>query len=516
MVMSSIILIAVVLTILLRPWKINESIPAIVGALLVLALGIVNLSDLKVVSNAVSGAAITIISTIIMSSVLDKAGFFRWAAIQVARKAGGNGRKLFILTLLLSFLMTMFFNNDGSILITTPIILQIMSRLQFNKKEAFPYLIGGALIASASSAPIGVSNLANLIALRIVGLNLNTYAALMFVPSIIGIIVCGDLLFLLFRKVIPEHYDIKLLNQTSSEKFYIEGSLRGPFEVPRPEPLGKPKLVPHEGPKHVLHEGPKPGPPRGLKPGPLGGPKPVPHEALKPCPPPPLPKKTLDKEQTATQEESKIDRPLFIFGISVVVIVRIGFFIGAYFGIPVEFIAITGALCLLLFYGIRQPTGVVSIIRQAPWYIVVFAFGMYAVVYGFHMSGGTELFKDIVQFGASHGLLASLLVTGILLTVMSCLMNNLPSVMIGTIVLTGVNLSPHVLQLSYLANVLGSDIGSLLLPIGTLASLLWFHIVRQQMSFTWLDYMKVSFVVIPPSLLISILALYEWGNLIIK
>ena len=68
--------------------------------------------------------------------------------------------------------MTLFLNNDGSILITTPILIMLLKNLGLEHKQKLPYLISGALIATASSAPIGVSNIVNLISLEIIGMDL--------------------------------------------------------------------------------------------------------------------------------------------------------------------------------------------------------------------------------------------------------------------------------------------------------------------------------------------------------
>ena len=70
--------------------------------------------------------------------------------------------------------------------------------------------------------------------------------------------------------------------------------------------------------------------------------------------------------------------------------------------------------------------------------------------------------------------------------------------MIGTITLTEMGLDPITLKTIYLANIIGSDMGSLLLPIGTLASLLWMHILRKnKIKVTWKDYLSVTLIVIP-------------------
>ncbi|MCL6625869.1 MAG: arsenic transporter [Alicyclobacillus shizuokensis] len=469
--LSPLVLACVVATILWRPRRLNEAIPAATGAALLVIFGVVNLGDLTAVLHVVSGAGLTILGTILMSAVLDRAGLFRWAALQIARKAGGSGRRLFVLTLMLCFCMTMFFNNDGSVLITTPIIVEIMQRLGFNKIQALPYLVGGCLVASSASAPIGVSNLANLIALSIVGLDLNQYATLMLVPSLLGIIVCIVLLYAVCRRHIPQRYRM------------VEPELARTFP-PRPGDTW-----------HVL---------RPVAPMWPGGPPPV-H--------PPGPKGFRSRPWAGVPD---FDPFMCRIGIVLVVLVRVGFFVGAAYGIPVQVIAITGALVMLGVYVSRRPKGAWQLVRTAPWYVLVFAFGMYTLVYALHKQGLTLLLGHVLQGMAGSSLLAVVIWTGLLVTVMSSLFNNLPSVMIGTVMLTDLHLPAAHLKLAYLASVLGSDIGSLLVPTGTLASLMWLHLVRGKTGITWGDYMRVSLLVIPPSLMLSLLTLYSWGTWLLR
>lgn len=83
--------------------------------------------------------------------------------------------------------------------------------------------------------------------------------------------------------------------------------------------------------------------------------------------------------------------------------------------------------------------------------------------------------------------------------------------MVGTIALTDMGLDPITLKTIYLANIIGSDIGALLLPIGTLASLIWMYILRQhKIKIKWKDYLKVSLIVIPISTLVTLFFLYYW------
>ena len=124
-----------------RPKGINEAIPATIGAILVFLTGSVSLSDLGQISETISGAAITIMATIVMAIVLESFGFFTWAAEVLANRAKGSGLKLFWYVNLLCFLMTLFVNNDGSILITTPILLILLKNLGLKPAQQIPYLL---------------------------------------------------------------------------------------------------------------------------------------------------------------------------------------------------------------------------------------------------------------------------------------------------------------------------------------------------------------------------------------
>lgn len=438
---TTVMLVIFTLTVFLIMWRpkgINETIPTTIGAAVVLILGIVPVRDVFNILNIISGAAVTILSTIVMSIVLDSIGFFKWIAVNIVKKANGSGLLLYFYIILLCFLMTLFFNNDGSILITTPIIIRIMNILNIKLHQKVPYLLSGALIATASSAPIAVSNIANLIALKIVGLDLNGYVKMMFIPSMIGIFTIALLLYVYFRKDIPR----KIATITHFTYYNSQTSYH-----------------------------------------PLVGQK----------------------------NRDDIDWKLFIICISVVVVTRGSFFLFSSFGIPIEWIAIIGAILLVLIRWYKKGEGIKDIIKNTPWHILVFVFSMYVLVYGLRNIGLTSILVDLLKEPVtSHPLNASLTM-GLLLTFMSNLFNNLPAVMLGTLTLTDMGIDINILQIAYLANVIGSDIGALLTPVGTLATLIWMFIIRQHgIKFSWGQYIKVTIMVIPIGLLVSLLCLYVW------
>lgn len=438
----TIMIIVFTLTIALmlwRPYGINETIPTSIGAGIVLLVGIVSWSDVLGILNIVSGPSLTIMSTIMMTIVLESIGFFRWVALNIVNRSRGSGIRLYIYTNLLCFIMTMLFNNDGSILITTPIIIHSVRMLRLKPHQFFPYLISGALIATAASAPIAVSNISNLIALKIVGLSLNSYINMMFVPSMIGIIIISMLMFVYFKKNIPQ----KIL---SIQLKMGDGSL----EYKHSHPL----------------------------------------------------------EQANTNEN--IDWRMFKICIIIVVATRACFFALAPFGISTEWIGMLGASVLIIVRWLNNGTGMLDIVKKTPWHILLFAFNMYVLVFGLRNIGFNEFiaqtFTDVV-----NDPLNATFIMGILTTLMSNMFNNLPAVMIGTLSITDMGLDTQLIQLTYLANVIGADIGALLTPVGTLATLIWMFVLkRHSIKISWGQYLKVTFLVIPIGLIVSLFSLYLW------
>lgn len=425
-----------------RPKGVNEAIPSTIGALVVLIFGNITIANLLDISSKISGAALTIIATLMMALVLESIGFFHWTTAALAKYAKGSGVRLFWLINIMCFLMTIFFNNDGSIIITTPIILLVLEKYRLNIPQKIPYLISGALIATASSAPIGVSNIVNLIALNIIHLSLYSQISMMLVPATIGLLFLAGLLYLFYRKDLPK----KLPEITI------------PFAI-------------QDKPFHPLQNGPS---------------------------------------HTEKSKNLKVMKGIVFF----VLIVRIGLFIASYFGIPVDIVAMAGSIILLGWRWYYLKISPRDILAKTPWHIFIFAYTMYIIIYGLNNIGLTEMLVKILHPLIMTNLFNATFLMGGLLTILSNLFDNHPALMMGTLTLTKMGLNPITVKTVYLANIVGSDIGSLILPIGTLASLMWIHIVnREKVKIKWATYIRTTIVVIPLTVIFTLYALYIWIEL---
>lgn len=428
-----------------RPKGVNEAIPATVGAMIVILSGTVSIADLGDISSKIIGAAITIMATIVMAIVLESFDFFHWCAVQLAKKAKSSGIRLFWYINLLCFLMTLFFNNDGSILITTPILLLLLHHLRLTHDQKIPYLLSGALIATASSAPIGVSNIVNLIALKIIHMDLYMHTAMMFVPATLGLIFMTFLLFLIFHKQLPK--TLPVLPIHLDENFV---------------------------------------------------------------------KKSFHPLQPRPQTNKNHKRTRFMFGMLLFVLcVRISLFIASYFQFSIAITAVIGSIILLGWRWYKLHIPPIDMIKKTPWHVLIFAFSMYVIVYGLNNIGLTEFLITKLQPLITSSLFHASFIMGGLLSILSNIFNNHPALMIGTIALTKMGLDPITLKTIYLANIIGSDMGSLLLPIGTLATLMWMYITRKgKVNISWGTYMKCTFLVIPPTVIFTLFCLYYWVKLI--
>jgi len=416
---------AVTLTLVIaQPKGLSIGWSAAGGAVVALLLGVVDLANVARVWDIVWNATITFVAVIVISLVLDRIGFFEWAALHMLARAKGDAKRALLYLLGLGAVVAAFFANDGAALILTPIVYQQMRALGFERRQALPFVMAAGFIADTTSLPLVVSNLVNIVSANFFHVGFVTYAATMTPVDLVSFVASVAVLFVFYRRSIPARFDTQEL--------------------------------------------------------------PSPAAAIK-------------------------DRQLFRAGWVVLGVLLAGYLLSEPLHFPV---AIPASIAAVVFLVLASRSAVLSsaaVVREAPWRIVVFSVGMYLVVYGLYNAGLTVYLSDLMRAAARGGVLPATLASGFATAVLSAVMNNMPTTLIAALSVHGAHVSGATHRALIYADVVGADLGPKFTPIGSLATLLWLHVLDTKgIKITWGQYLRQGIVLTIPVLTVTLLALAGW------
>ena len=196
-------------------------------------------------------------------------------------------------------------------------------------------------------------------------------------------------------------------------------------------------------------------------------------------------------------------KPLFYLSWFFIAALMGSYFVGELYHVPISFIALGGTLIFLAIATYFKAAKPWMTIKTAPWQVVWFSIGLYIVVYGLKNAGLTEYLTHILNELNAQGNTIAIVGTGFIAAILSAIMNNLPSVMIMDIALHDIPNS----ALAY-ANIIGCNLGPKMTPFGSLATLLWLHVMAKKgVKISFWEYSKFGLIVTPPILLIVLLSL---------
>ncbi len=195
---------------------------------------------------------------------------------------------------------------------------------------------------------------------------------------------------------------------------------------------------------------------------------------------------------------------LFYFSWLFLALLIAGYFIGDNYGLPISVFALGGGLLFLAISSITKTVEPLHIIKNAPWQVVWFSIGLYIVVYGLKNAGLTDYLSVVLKELSSQGDMIAIIGTGFISAILSAIMNNMPTIMIMDIALTDI---PN--QTLVYANIVGCNLGPKMTPFGSLATLLWLHVLdKKGVHIGFWEYSKFGLLVTPPVLLVVLISLY--------
>jgi len=154
------IVVATILGVLVRPFRLPEYVFAVGGAGALLAFGLLPPAAAWAAAAKGYDVYLFLVGMMLLAEVARQQGLFDWIAAHAARAARGSARRLFALVYGVGVLVTVFLSNDATAFVLTPAVYAVTRAARV---EPLPYLYICAFIANAASFVLPISNPANLV-----------------------------------------------------------------------------------------------------------------------------------------------------------------------------------------------------------------------------------------------------------------------------------------------------------------------------------------------------------------
>lgn len=178
--------------------RVHKTVVALVGAALVLGLGVVSTEDAfySRETGVDWDVIFLLLGMMIIVSVLRRTGVFEYTAIWAAKRAKASPRRVMVLLVLITAVASAFLDNVTTVLLIAPVTLLVCDRL---RADPVPFLIAEVFASNIGGAATLVGDPPNIIIASRSGLTFNDFLIHMTPIVVIEMVVFVAILPLLFR-----------------------------------------------------------------------------------------------------------------------------------------------------------------------------------------------------------------------------------------------------------------------------------------------------------------------------
>lgn len=379
-------------------FRVRQGLAGALGGLLTLAVGAVSLEQFTSTLRFLFAPVVTIVSLIALTLIAEQTGLFRVLAFHIARRAAGDGRKLFAYIFIIGTATGTLFTNDAAVLIFTPLVWRLIEDAgqdDWTEANKVPFYFAVLYVANLVGALL-ISNPINIVVANLFSISFAEYARWMLLPALASMLVTYFGLRLYFGRDLPTTFS-----------------------------LGR-----------------------------------------------------LGAAQVATDSEKRSQRVMaLVLGLTL-----IAFFAANFIGLPFWKIAALAACVALLATAPMRVVCPKAVARGIGWDVVLFMSGMFVIAVGLRNAGLTTLLQSAIRTLGGASLSGLSVVAALLSGAMSSVINNHPTADIMGLTIRDMTFAagPQVNKFLALSALIGGDLGPKMLPIGSLAAMIWFRLLADK------------------------------------
>ncbi len=400
--------------------NIDHAAAAVLGTLLCIAFGLIELVNIRSYLEIIAPAVVTIICLMAITVIAEQSGLFDALAQRIAIVAKGDPKRLFLYIFALGSATGTVFTNDAAVLIFTPLVFQLVQEIEgddWTRSNKLPFYFAVLYVANVAGALV-ISNPINLIVAQILNISFVDYAKWMMLPALTSIVASYAGIRLFFRKSLPDRYNVP-------------------------------------SPKHI-----------------------------------------------SPQRRTAMSTCAIVLGITLLAL-----FSNEVTRVPIWGVTVCAATALLMLHKrINPQSDYRAVFRGIGWDVIIFVLGMFLIIRGVQAQFWTEGFAVALADILRHQHDRMIYVMSFAAAFCSALFNNHPVADVIGLTLYDLDLPQFQKKILALAALIGGDLGPKMLPIGSLAALMWFRMLRQrgvEVSY-WL-YIRIG---VPVTLFAIVLSLF--------